>query len=50
MKEGKIKREATEEIDILNIMLDSLVELLVEKGIITHREYEERIKEKIHIN
>lgn len=37
----------TKDIDILDDMLASLVELLVEKGIITHEEYEERVKKKL---
>lgn len=34
----------TKDIEILDDMLASLVELLVEKGIMTHEEYEERVK------
>ena len=49
MKRAKVKREATEEIDLLDAMLSSLVELLEEKGIITQEEYERRIKEKVKI-
>ena len=47
---NKPKREFTEEIDLLDTMLSSLVELLEEKGIITQEEYEKRIKEKIKVN
>lgn len=50
MKKAKVEREATEEIDLLDSMLSSLVELLVEKGIITEEEYEKRIKKKIRVN
>ena len=49
LKKDKVKRETTEEIDLLDTMLSSLVELLEEKGIITEEEYERRIKEKIKI-
>lgn len=49
MKRAKVKRAATEEIDLLDAMLSSLVELLEEKGIITQEEYERRIKEKVKI-
>ena len=40
MKRSKIKREPSEEIDLLDTMLSSLVELLEEKGILTQEEYE----------
>lgn len=49
MKRAKVKRAATEEIDLLDAMLSSLVELLEEKGIITQEEYERRIKEEVKI-
>jgi hypothetical protein len=49
MKKNDVKREPSEEIDLLDTMLSSLVELLEEKGIITQEEYEKRIKEKIII-
>ena len=49
MKKAKVKRDTKEEIDLLDTMLSSLVELLEEKGIITQEEYEKRIKEKIKI-
>jgi hypothetical protein len=49
MKKAKVKREATEEIDLLDDMLSSLVDLLIEKGIITEEEYEKRIKEKVKV-
>jgi len=48
MKKNKIKREP-EEIDLLDTMLSSLVELLEEKGILTQEEYEKRIMEKVKI-
>jgi len=49
LKKAKIKRKTNEEIDLLDTMLSSLVELLEEKGIITEEEYEKRIKEKVKI-
>jgi len=49
LKKAKIKRETNEEIDLLDTMLSSLVELLEEKGIITQEEYEKRIKEKVQV-
>ena len=48
MKKAKVEREPTEEIDLLDNMLASLVDLLIEKGIITE-EYEKRVKEKVTI-
>jgi len=49
LKKAKVKRETNEEIDLLDTMLSSLVELLEEKGIITQEEYEKRIKEKVQV-
>jgi hypothetical protein len=49
MKKNKPEREPTEEIDLLDNMLSSLVDLLIEKGIVTEEEYEKRIKTKIKI-
>jgi hypothetical protein len=46
----KVKRELAEEVDLLDTMLTSLVELLEEKGIVSQQEWEKRIKEKILIN
>jgi hypothetical protein len=48
MKKSK-PREVAEEVDLLDDMLSSLVDLLIEKGIITEQEYEKRIKEKVKI-
>ncbi len=42
----KPKRDALEEIDLLDRMLVSLVELLEEKGIVSAEEWEKRIKER----
>jgi hypothetical protein len=49
MKNAKVDREPTEEIDLLDDMLSSLVDLLIEKGVITEEEYEKRIKEKVKV-
>ena len=40
-------RELAEELDLMDDMLTSLVELLEEKGFITQKEWEERIKKRI---
>lgn len=48
-KNEKIKRDLAEEVDLLDTMLTSLVELLEEKGIITQQEWEKRIKERVKI-
>ena len=49
MKKSKIKREPSEEIDLLDTMLSSLVEILEEKGILTREEHEKRIMQKVKI-
>ena len=49
MKKANVKREIAEEIDLLDTMLSSLVELLEEKGVITQAEWEKRIKERTTI-
>jgi len=49
LKKARVKRDTNEEIDLLDTMLSSLVELLEEKGIITQEEYEKRIKEKVKV-
>ena len=45
----KSEKELTEEVDLLDTMLSSLVELLEEKGIVTQQEWEKRIKERVTI-
>ena len=47
MDKRKSSKSRVNEIDILNHMLTSLVELLEEKGMLTHKEWEERIRKKI---
>lgn len=49
MKKNKPEREVAEEIDLLDDMLSSLVDLLIERGIITEEEYEKRIKQKVKV-
>ena len=49
MRKNKSKQELAEEINLLDDMLSSLVDLLIEKGIITEVEYEERVKQKVKI-
>jgi len=45
----KLEREVTEEIDLLDDMLSSLVDLLIEKGIISEEEYERKVKQKVRV-
>ncbi len=49
MKKAKIERNLSEEIDLLDDMHSSLVDLLIEKGVITEEEYEKRIKSKVKV-
>jgi hypothetical protein len=49
MKKANVKRELAEEIDLLDEMLSSLVELLEEKGILTQGEWEKKVKEHVRI-
>lgn len=47
MKKSKsVKRDLAEEVDLLDTMLTSLVELLEEKGVVTQEEWEKRIATK----
>ena len=48
-KDKGVKRDLAEEIDLLDTMLTSLVELLEEKGVVTQHEWEKRIKERVKI-
>jgi hypothetical protein len=43
------KRELVEEVDLLDTMLSSLVELLEEKGVLTQEEWEKRVKQQVTI-
>lgn len=49
MVKNKLKRELEEEIDLLDTMLSSLVELLEEKGILTQEEWEKHVKKHVPI-
>jgi hypothetical protein len=49
MAKNKPRRELSEEIDLLDTMLSSLVELLEEKGILTQAEWEKYLKKNIRI-
>ena len=49
MKKNKPERELSEEIDLLDTMLSSLVELLEEKGVLTQKEWENRIKQRVKV-
>lgn len=46
-KSKDLLRDIAEEVDVFDDMLSALVELLEEKGILTQKEWEERIKKKI---
>lgn len=46
-KQDRKIKEIAEEVDIFDNMLTSLVEILEEKGVLTQKEWESRIKEKI---
>jgi len=48
-KNKGIKRDLAEEVDLLDTMLSSLVELLEEKGVVSQEEWEKRIKERVRI-
>lgn len=48
-KNKGVKRDLAEEIDLLDTMLSSLVELLEEKGVVSQEEWEKRIKERVRI-
>jgi hypothetical protein len=47
MTKHKPKRELEEEVDLLDTMLCSLVDLLEQKGIVTQEEWEDRIKRRV---
>jgi hypothetical protein len=47
---NKTKKELEEELELLDTMLSSLVDLLEKKGILTHAEWERRIKERVKLS
>lgn len=49
MKKNKTVKELEEEVDLLSTMLESLIELLEKKGILTQAEWEKHIKQRIRI-
>jgi hypothetical protein len=50
MKKAKVERNLSEEIDLLDDMHSSLVDLLIDKGIITEEEYENQVKAKVKLS
>lgn len=46
---NKTKKELEEEVELLSTMLESLVELLEKKGILTQTEWERYIKEHVNV-
>jgi hypothetical protein len=50
VKKNKPEREPVEEIVLLDDMLSALVDLLIEKGIITEDEYERRVKQRVKLD
>lgn len=49
MSKNKTKKELEEEVELLSTMLESLVDLLEKKGILTQAEWEKQIKGHITI-
>jgi hypothetical protein len=47
---NKTKKELEEEIELLSTMLESLVQLLEEKGVLTQAEWETTIKQRVTVN
>lgn len=43
-----MKRDLENEISVLNKMVESLAEILEEKGLITNEEWEKRIEQKVN--
>jgi hypothetical protein len=46
---NKTKKELEEEVELLSTMLESLVQLLEKKGILTQTEWEREVKEKVAV-
>jgi len=46
-KQNKATDDLREEVEMLDIMLSSLVDVLEEKRIVGHKEWENRIKERL---
>ena len=49
MAKIRTKKELSEEIDLLDTVPSSLIDLLEEKGILTRAEWEKRLKEDVRI-
>jgi hypothetical protein len=49
MSKRKLKRDLAEEVDLLDTMITSLVEILDEKGVVSQQEWEKRIKKRVTI-
>ncbi len=47
MKKNKTKQELEEELNLLSTMMESLVELLEKKGVLTQAEWEKQIKSNV---
>ena len=47
---NKTKKELEEEVKLLSTMLESLVQLLEKKGILTQAEWKKQIKQRITIS
>jgi hypothetical protein len=50
MAKNKRPKRELEEVDLLDTMLSSLVELLEEKGILTQEQWERRIKARVVVD
>lgn len=48
-KTEKTRKELAEEVELLDTMLSALVELLEEKDVLTQKEWEQRIKERVRL-
>lgn len=46
---NKTKKELEEEVELLSTMLESLVELLEKKGVLTQTEWEKTVKGRINV-
>jgi hypothetical protein len=46
---SRTKKELSEEVDLLDSMLSSLIDMLEEKRILTRTEWEEKIKKDIQV-
>ena len=49
LKKATVERNLTEEIDLLDDMHSCLVDLLIEKGVISEEEYEKRVKQRVKV-